>query len=140
MRIKLAVCCSIIAITLLASTSSTLAAMYYRSAEWQGDTGSWEGGYYDAAWGMPMAVVVPPTARWQTDYAWVRAARGSRGSTRVSTTVTRVPNRSTGGATTCPPRRNPATRGRWATTTSAVRGGRRHSDLTTSGGVGPGLN
>lgn len=78
MRIKLAVCCSIIAITLLASTSSTLAAMYYRSAEWQGDTGSWEGGYYDAAWGMPMAVVVPPTARWQTDYAW------GAGGTRIS--------------------------------------------------------
>jgi hypothetical protein len=37
------------------------------SGAWQ--TG-WHGGYYDVAWGMPMALVVPPTARWQTDYSW----------------------------------------------------------------------
>jgi hypothetical protein len=33
-------------------------------------TGSWNTSYYDPAWGMPMAVVVPPTAQWQTDYSW----------------------------------------------------------------------
>jgi hypothetical protein len=38
--------------------------------------GGWQDGYYSAAWGMPMAVVVPPTARWQTDYSW--AAGGMR--------------------------------------------------------------
>lgn len=32
--------------------------------------GGWQGGYYDVAWGMPLAVLVPPTARWQTNYAW----------------------------------------------------------------------
>ena len=26
--------------------------------------------YYDPAWGMPEAVVVPPTVRWQSNYAW----------------------------------------------------------------------
>ncbi len=35
-----------------------------------GQGGGWHGGYYDVAWGMPMALVVPPTARWQTDYSW----------------------------------------------------------------------
>ncbi len=38
--------------------------------------GGWQDGYYSAAWGMPMAVLVPPTARWQTDYSW--AAGGMR--------------------------------------------------------------
>ncbi len=31
---------------------------------------AWNTNYYDPAWGMPEAVVVPPTARWQTNYAW----------------------------------------------------------------------
>ena len=26
--------------------------------------------YYEPAWGMPLAVVVPPTARWQSNYSW----------------------------------------------------------------------
>ncbi len=30
----------------------------------------WNTSYYDPAWGMPEAVVVPPTARWQSNYAW----------------------------------------------------------------------
>jgi len=30
----------------------------------------WNTSYYDPAWGMPLAVVVPPTARWQSNYAW----------------------------------------------------------------------
>jgi hypothetical protein len=32
--------------------------------------GSWHGDYYDTAWGMPVAVLVPPQARTQTNYAW----------------------------------------------------------------------
>ena len=35
-----------------------------------GMPGGYSGVYYDVAWGMPMALVVPPTARWQTDYSW----------------------------------------------------------------------
>jgi hypothetical protein len=31
---------------------------------------AWNTNYYDPAWGMPEAVVVPPTARWQSNYAW----------------------------------------------------------------------
>ena len=30
----------------------------------------WHGGYYDAAWGMPIALVVPPTAANQTKMGW----------------------------------------------------------------------
>jgi hypothetical protein len=30
----------------------------------------WHGGYYDSAWGMPVAVVVPPTAENQTHWGW----------------------------------------------------------------------
>ena len=33
-------------------------------------TTSWDDGYYDTAWGMPLAVLVPPNARWQTNYSW----------------------------------------------------------------------
>ncbi len=32
--------------------------------------GGYMGPYYNVAWGMPLTVVVPPTARSQTDYSW----------------------------------------------------------------------
>ena len=32
--------------------------------------GSWHGGYYHTAWGMPVSLVVPPTARYQGNYTW----------------------------------------------------------------------
>ncbi len=31
---------------------------------------SWHNGYYDAAWGEPYALVVPPTAEFQANYGW----------------------------------------------------------------------
>lgn len=30
----------------------------------------WHGGYYHSAWGMPVALVVPPTAERQTNWGW----------------------------------------------------------------------
>ena len=33
-------------------------------------TGPWHGNYYHTAWGMPVALVVPPTATLQTDWGW----------------------------------------------------------------------
>ena len=30
----------------------------------------WNTAYYDPAWGMPEAVVVPPRVKWQSNYAW----------------------------------------------------------------------
>jgi hypothetical protein len=57
----------------LAATSQTLAeggnrwaqAAYYRSQMYP-----WHGGYYEAAWGMPVALVVPPTAENQVKMHW----------------------------------------------------------------------
>ncbi len=31
---------------------------------------SWNQGYYHTAWGMPIALVVPPTAEMQTNWGW----------------------------------------------------------------------
>ena len=44
----------------------------------QSQTYPWHGGYYDNAWGMPVAVVVPPTAESQTHWGW------GVGATRVT--------------------------------------------------------
>lgn len=33
-----------------------------------GAGGNWYSNYYDAAWGMPVALVVPPTAEYQSHY------------------------------------------------------------------------
>src|SRR6266700_3947186 len=30
----------------------------------------WHNGYYDPAWGEPFALVVPPTAEFQSNYGW----------------------------------------------------------------------
>jgi hypothetical protein len=44
----------------------------------QSQTYPWHGDYYDAAWGTPVAVVVPPTAEAQTHLGW------GVGATRVT--------------------------------------------------------
>jgi hypothetical protein len=31
---------------------------------------TWHAGYYHTSWGRPLALVVPPTATYQTDYSW----------------------------------------------------------------------
>ncbi len=38
----------------------------------------WHGGFYSTKWGAPVAVVVPPTAEYQTNWGW------GVGNTRVS--------------------------------------------------------
>jgi len=38
----------------------------------------WHGGYYNAAWGTPVALVVPPNADYQTNWGW------GVGNTRVT--------------------------------------------------------
>ena len=30
----------------------------------------WHNGFYDVAWGEPIALVVPPTAEYQSNYGW----------------------------------------------------------------------
>ncbi len=44
----------------------------------QSQTYPWHGGYYDVAWGAPVAVLVPPTAESQTHLGW------GVGATRVT--------------------------------------------------------
>ena len=44
----------------------------------QSQTYPWHGDYYDTAWGMPVAVVVPPTAESQMHWGW------GVGATRVT--------------------------------------------------------
>ena len=31
---------------------------------------NWYGGYYHTSWNQPVALVMPPTVRWQTHYNW----------------------------------------------------------------------
>ncbi len=49
-----------------------------RVSYWQSQTKPWHGEYYDVAWGVPVAVVVPPTAESQTHLGW------GVGATRVT--------------------------------------------------------
>ena len=49
-----------------------------RVAYYQSQTYPWHGGYYDVAWGVPVALVVPPTAETQTHLGW------GVGATRVT--------------------------------------------------------
>ena len=55
-----------------------LGTLKSRVAYRQSQTYPWHGGYYDVAWGVPVAVVVPPTAENQTHLGW------GVGATRVN--------------------------------------------------------
>jgi hypothetical protein len=49
------------------------------NARWRAGLRPWHGHFYEAAWGQPVALVVPPTAELQTDYSWgVPATRVTR--------------------------------------------------------------
>lgn len=37
---------------------------------WGGPVTPWHAGYYDPMWGMPVPLVVPPTAEMQTNWGW----------------------------------------------------------------------
>ncbi len=54
------------------SVSTTVSTSVSPSAAGSGapSGGAWHGEYYDTTWGMPVAVVVPPGARTQTNYGW----------------------------------------------------------------------
>ncbi len=43
--------------------------------------GTWNGGYYQTSYGMPLALVIPPTAEYQTHWGW------GVGNTRVTPNV-----------------------------------------------------
>ena len=46
-----------------------------------GGYGGWNGGYYNTSYGMPVALVLPPTAEYQTHWGW------GVGNTRVTPNV-----------------------------------------------------
>ncbi|MGW8258163.1 MAG: hypothetical protein ACWGMZ_11810 [Thermoguttaceae bacterium] len=55
----------------LAAVDQTQAgSLKNRIAARMAQTYSWHGDYYDVAWGMPVALVVPPTAENQTKMRW----------------------------------------------------------------------
>ncbi len=45
-------------------------AHWTRGAHWHNGQTSWHGGYAHVTWGRPLALIVPPTANMQTEYAW----------------------------------------------------------------------
>lgn len=57
-----------------AQRRTLMGAIAHRRAQ----TYSWHGHYYDPAWGMPVALVVPPTVQAQTTWGW------GVGNTRVT--------------------------------------------------------
>ena len=52
---------------------------YGHGARWRASLRPWHGHYYNVQYGVPLALVVPPTAELQTDYGWgVTSSRVSR--------------------------------------------------------------
>lgn len=41
-----------------------------RGAAWYNANQSWHGGYNHVLYGRPLALIVPPTANFQTNYSW----------------------------------------------------------------------
>ncbi|MCA9168867.1 MAG: hypothetical protein KDB23_14430 [Planctomycetales bacterium] len=67
------------AVALTASASAVHAGSPYaairrahadRGAQWYNTNRSWHGQYANVQWGHPVALIVPPTANMQTEYAW----------------------------------------------------------------------
>ncbi len=66
---------TLLAMAAAAFTSGTASAwerprVASRNAECTAASSAWHGGYYHAAWGSPVALVVPPTAEYQTKWGW----------------------------------------------------------------------
>jgi hypothetical protein len=54
----------------LADVASAGGRILRRAANDPAPTTPWHGDYYESAWGAPVALVVPPTAEYQTNYHW----------------------------------------------------------------------
>lgn len=67
-RVGVAVLAAALLLTGIAGTNDALAGGNHRAARHacQG----WNGGYYHVMWGQPVALVVPPTAEYQTHWNW----------------------------------------------------------------------
>lgn len=66
---------ALLAASVLGDVAGAYEKIPRRRAEWP----CWNHFYYDAAWGMPVAIVIPPTAESQTHWGW------GIGNTRITT-------------------------------------------------------
>jgi hypothetical protein len=74
----IAVAAALLAVGLDAAAEAGYRTIKGRVSHRQAQTYPWHGGYYDVAWGMPVALVVPPKAESQTHWGW------GVGATRVT--------------------------------------------------------
>jgi hypothetical protein len=77
-RLFLSAC---VAVGLMALPASTSHAFEHCTRCCNCGYGSWNGGYYQTCYGMPLALVIPPTAEYQTHWGW------GVGNTRVTPNV-----------------------------------------------------
>ena len=75
----LAVAAGLMSLLALIRSADAVEGLRARVAARQAAPSVWHGYNYDPAWGMPVALVVPPTAKYQTHYGW------GVGNTRVTT-------------------------------------------------------
>jgi hypothetical protein len=61
---------AILALSWTSEAMAGLGGVKNRVAARQSQMSPWHGSYYDTAWGMPVAVLVPPTAKSQVHWDW----------------------------------------------------------------------
>jgi hypothetical protein len=64
-RFTLIACAAVVAMIALAQSASAGGPLANRRCPT-----CWHGPYYDTTWGAPVALVVPPTAKYQTHWNW----------------------------------------------------------------------
>ena len=78
-RVLLSSLLALVASILTAETASAgWPGSHQAWAAWRGQSLPWHNSYYHAAYGEPIALVVPPTAEYQSQYGW------GVGATRVT--------------------------------------------------------
>lgn len=73
-RAALIVLALLVLLLAAAEAADALEIRACRRARWY----PWHGGYYNVSWGMPVALLVPPNAEFQTHWGW------GVGNTRVT--------------------------------------------------------
>lgn len=59
-----------VAVLMTATRANATTPLRNENAKYRAQQYPWHGGYYNLAWGQPVAVVVPPTAGRQTKWGW----------------------------------------------------------------------
>lgn len=79
LRLLAALSCLAVLVAMTGTVWAGDGGLRARRAYSQAPSQPWHANYYDPAWGMPVALVVPPTAEAQTNWGW------GVGNTRVTT-------------------------------------------------------